>query len=37
MIVSLLALLAQVVTVRVDATPSHVINTFDPDSALGSP
>jgi len=23
-------------TVRVDVTPSHVINTFDPDSALGS-
>ena len=23
-------------TVRVDATPGHVINTFDPDSALGS-
>jgi F5/8 type C domain-containing protein len=23
-------------TVRVDATPAHVINTFDPDSALGS-
>ena len=23
-------------TVRVDATPSHVINTFDPDHALGS-
>jgi hypothetical protein len=23
-------------TVRVDATPSHVINSFDPDSALGS-
>jgi hypothetical protein len=27
---------AQVATVRVDATPSHVINSFDPDSALGS-
>ncbi|HTI05564.1 MAG TPA: discoidin domain-containing protein [Gemmatimonadales bacterium] len=27
---------ARVVTVRVDATPSHVINRFDPDSALGS-
>ncbi len=27
---------AQVATVRVDATPGHVINTFDPDSALGS-
>jgi len=23
--------------VRVDATPGHVINSFDPDSALGSP
>jgi hypothetical protein len=23
-------------TVRVDATPGHVINTFDPDSSLGS-
>ena len=23
-------------TVRVDATPSHLINSFDPDSALGS-
>src|SRR5256885_16526651 len=23
-------------TVRVDASPSHVINSFDPDSALGS-
>jgi hypothetical protein len=23
-------------TVRVDATPGHVINTFDPDNALGS-
>lgn len=23
-------------TIRVDATPSHLINTFDPDSALGS-
>ncbi len=23
-------------TVRVDATPGHVINSFDPDSALGS-
>src|SRR6266851_4627374 len=27
---------AQVGTVRVDATPGHVINSFDPDSALGS-
>src|SRR5438552_11714393 len=27
---------ARVVTVRVDATPSHAINAFDPDSALGS-
>src|SRR5450631_2319012 len=27
---------AQVGTVRVDATPSHVINSFDPDEALGS-
>ena len=27
---------ARIVTVRVDATPSHVINRFDPDSALGS-
>ncbi|HET7249895.1 MAG TPA: discoidin domain-containing protein [Gemmatimonadales bacterium] len=25
-----------VATVRVDATPGHAINTFDPDSALGS-
>ena len=25
-----------VATVRVDATPGHVINAFDPDSALGS-
>lgn len=25
-----------VATVRVDATPSHVINSFDPDRALGS-
>jgi hypothetical protein len=23
-------------TVRVDATPGHAINSFDPDSALGS-
>src|SRR5260370_40253428 len=23
-------------TVRVDATPNHAINSFDPDSALGS-
>jgi len=27
---------ANVGTVRVDATPGHVINSFDPDSALGS-
>src|SRR3979411_2063835 len=27
---------AQAATVRVDATPGHVINSFDPDSALGS-
>ena len=27
---------AQSSIVRVDATPSHVINSFDPDSALGS-
>jgi hypothetical protein len=27
---------AQVATVRVDTTPGHVINSFDPDSALGS-
>src|SRR6267378_7205994 len=27
---------AGVVTVRVDATPGHAINSFDPDSALGS-
>ncbi len=27
---------AQHGTVRVDATPNHVINSFDPDSALGS-
>src|SRR2546422_8983616 len=27
---------AQAATVRVDATPGHAINTFDPDSALGS-
>src|SRR5712664_3513423 len=27
---------AGVVTVRVDVTPGHAINTFDPDSALGS-
>lgn len=26
----------QVATVHVDATPGHVINSFDPDSALGS-
>jgi hypothetical protein len=26
----------QVATVRVDATPGHAINSFDPDSALGS-
>jgi hypothetical protein len=26
----------QPATVRVDATPSHAINSFDPDSALGS-
>ena len=34
----LTALAAPVIaqTVRVDATPSHVINAFDPDSALGS-
>ena len=30
------ALPAQVATVRVDATPGHAINSFDPDSALGS-
>ena len=27
---------AQAGTIRVDAAPSHVINSFDPDSALGS-
>jgi len=27
---------ARAATVRVDATPGHAINTFDPDSALGS-
>jgi len=27
---------AQPTTVRVDATPGHAINSFDPDSALGS-
>jgi hypothetical protein len=27
---------AQAATVRVDATPGHAINSFDPDSALGS-
>ena len=27
---------ARVATVRVDVTPSHAINAFDPDSALGS-
>src|SRR6266576_3087505 len=27
---------AQTGTIRVDAAPSHVINSFDPDSALGS-
>jgi hypothetical protein len=32
----LLTALVQVGTVRVDARPSHVINSFDPDSALGS-
>lgn len=26
----------EVATVRVDATPSHVVNAFDPDHALGS-
>src|SRR5260370_603689 len=26
----------QAATVRVDATPDHAINSFDPDSALGS-
>jgi len=30
------ALSAQTPTVRVDITPGHAINTFDPDSALGS-
>ncbi len=30
------ALPAQVATVRVDTTPGHAINSFDPDSALGS-
>src|ERR671925_954071 len=34
MTTALLLLLAQIV--RVDATPGHVINAFDPDSALGS-
>ena len=29
-----LLLIAQIV--RVDATPGHAINAFDPDSALGS-
>ena len=27
---------AQPATVRVDATPGHAVNSFDPDSALGS-
>jgi F5/8 type C domain-containing protein len=27
---------AQIGTIRVDAAPGHVINSFDPDSALGS-
>ncbi|MCU1298432.1 MAG: carbohydrate binding protein [Acidobacteriaceae bacterium] len=27
---------SQIATVRVDTTPAHVINSFDPDSALGS-
>ena len=27
---------AQPATVRVDATPGHIINSFDPDSALGT-
>jgi hypothetical protein len=27
---------SQVATVRVDATPGHALNAFDPDSALGS-
>ena len=30
------ALCAQTATVTVDANPAHVINSFDPDSALGS-
>ena len=25
-----------VATIRVDATPGHALNSFDPDSALGS-
>src|ERR1051325_5421761 len=35
-LVLFLTALLQVGTVRVDARPSHVINSFDPDSALGS-
>src|SRR5258705_1259695 len=27
---------AQTATVQVDITPGHIINSFDPDSALGS-
>src|SRR4030088_3421507 len=27
---------AQIATVRIDATPGHSINSFDPDNALGS-
>src|SRR5258706_14173016 len=30
------ALCAQTATVQVDTNPAHVINSFDPDSALGS-
>src|SRR5258706_7691356 len=32
----LAALLLFAQTVRIDATPGHAINAFDPDSALGS-
>ena len=33
---SIVAAHAQMGTVRVDATPGHAINSFNPDSALGS-
>jgi len=34
--VATVSVFAQTATVRVDITPGHVINSFDPDSALGS-